>query len=72
MSHPEPVLAGLFGMQEGGMLLLLALLFFGASRLPGIARSLGRSVNEFKAGMKDEPNADPNAKPSSGGGTGQN
>jgi sec-independent protein translocase protein TatA len=50
-----PVLAGIFGMQEMTIVLLLALLFFGASRLPGIARSLGRSVNEFKAGMKDEP-----------------
>lgn len=55
-----PALAAIFGMQEMTIVLLLALLFFGASRLPGIARSLGRSVNEFKAGMKDEPDA---AKP---------
>jgi sec-independent protein translocase protein TatA len=52
-----PILAGILGMQEMTIVLLLALLFFGASRLPGIARSLGRSVNEFKAGMKDEPEA---------------
>jgi len=50
-----PVLAGMFGTQEMVIILLLALLFFGASKMPGIARSLGRSVNEFKAGMKDEP-----------------
>jgi len=53
--NATPVLAGIFGMQEMTIILLLALLFFGASKLPGIARSLGRSVNEFKAGMKDEP-----------------
>jgi sec-independent protein translocase protein TatA len=51
-----PVLAGFLpGGGELWVILLLALLFFGASRLPGIARSLGRSVNEFKQGMKDEP-----------------
>jgi sec-independent protein translocase protein TatA len=50
-----PVLAGFLGGQEMTLILLLALLFFGASKLPGVARSLGRSVNEFKAGMKDEP-----------------
>jgi sec-independent protein translocase protein TatA len=50
-----PILALGFGTPELIVCLLLALLFFGASRLPGIARSLGRSVNEFKAGMKDDP-----------------
>jgi sec-independent protein translocase protein TatA len=49
------VLAGFLGTPELVVILLLALLFFGASKMPGIARSLGRSVNEFKAGMKDEP-----------------
>ena len=56
MTGPEALLAGFLGGQEMWLILLLALLFFGASRLPGIARSLGRSVNEFKAGMKDDPN----------------
>ncbi|MCL2144638.1 MAG: twin-arginine translocase TatA/TatE family subunit [Endomicrobia bacterium] len=44
------------GWQEVIVILLLALLLFGAKRLPGIAKSLGRSVQEFKKGM------DPNAK----------
>ena len=44
------------GFQELIVILLLALLLFGAKRLPGIAKSLGKSVQEFKKGM------DPNAK----------
>ena len=55
------ILAGMLGTPELIVILCLALLFFGASKMPGIARSLGRSVNEFKAGMKDEP--EPQKKP---------
>ena len=55
MTATTPVLAGFLGPSEMWIILLLLLLFFGASKLPGVARSLGRSVNEFKAGMKDEP-----------------
>lgn len=55
MPVPTPTLAA-FGMQEWIIVLLIALLLFGASRLPGIARSLGRSVGEFKQGLKDDPN----------------
>jgi len=49
-----PVLA-IFGGQEWIFVLLLFALLFGAAKLPGIARNLGRSVGEFKAGLKDEP-----------------
>jgi sec-independent protein translocase protein TatA len=40
------------------LLLLLALLLFGAKRLPEIGRSLGRGMREFKdsvSGKDDEP-----------------
>lgn len=52
------------GLKEGDMLgdigfgellviFLVALLFFGAKRLPDLAGSLGKSVREFKKGMQD-------------------
>ena len=31
------------------------LLLFGSTRLPSLMRNMGRSINEFKAGMHDKP-----------------
>lgn len=42
-----------FGMPEILVILLVILLFFGAKRLPDLARSLGKSLREFKKG-RDE------------------
>lgn len=48
----------MFGLLEGakpweiGLLVLLALLLFGAKRLPEAGRSLGRSLREFRSGLK--------------------
>jgi len=41
------------GMGELIVILLIVLLLFGASRLPEIARSLGKSIKEFKKAMKE-------------------
>jgi sec-independent protein translocase protein TatA len=41
------------GLPELLIILLVVVLLFGAKRLPEIARSLGKSLNEFKRG-KDE------------------
>lgn len=42
-----------FGMGELVVILLIILLLFGASRLPEIARSLGKSIKEFKKAGKE-------------------
>ena len=39
------------GMQELLVILVIVLVLFGANKLPGLARSLGSSMKEFKKGM---------------------
>lgn len=41
------------GMPELLVILLVALLIFGAARLPEIGRALGKTISEFKKGMKE-------------------
>ncbi|TPW21711.1 MAG: sec-independent protein translocase protein TatA [Elusimicrobia bacterium] len=41
------------GYGELLIILVVALLLFGANRIPEVARSLGRSLNAFKSGLKD-------------------
>jgi sec-independent protein translocase protein TatA len=49
------------GYQELLIILVIVLIFFGANKLPELARSLGSSMKEFKKGVqessKDEPTA---------------
>ena len=42
-----------FGLGEILLILAVLLLLFGASRLPEVARSLGRSSHEFKKGLRE-------------------
>ena len=53
---------GNIGFPELVLILVIVLLLFGASRLPEIARALGKSVQEFKKGMRDD---DDKSKPAS-------
>jgi len=46
------------GFQEILLLLLIALLLFGASRLPEIGRALGKTIKEFKKAVKEEDDDD--------------
>lgn len=40
-------------MPELIIVLLVAILIFGAKKIPEIAKSLGKSINSFKKGMKE-------------------
>ena len=41
------------GMPELLVILLICLLIFGAAKLPEIGRAIGKTINEFKKGMKE-------------------
>lgn len=40
------------GTQELMIFLIIVLVLFGGSRIPSIARSLGKSITEFKKGVQ--------------------
>ena len=46
------------GYQELLLILVIALVFFGGSKLPDLAKSLGKSMKEFKKGIAAEPEED--------------
>jgi len=41
------------GMPELLVILLIALLIFGAAKLPQIGKAIGKTISEFKKGMKE-------------------
>ncbi len=49
-----PILAWSLGGMEIALVAGVALLLFG-TRLPAVARSMGRGITEFKRGLKDPP-----------------
>ena len=52
--HPVVAIMGL-GPTELIVILVILLLLFGGSKLPGLAKGLGQSIKEFKNAAKDEP-----------------
>jgi sec-independent protein translocase protein TatA len=54
---------GPVGLPEGGFILLIILLLFGAKRLPDIGKGLGKGVKEFREGIKGMGEDDDAEKP---------
>jgi sec-independent protein translocase protein TatA len=46
------------GYQELLLILVIVLVLFGGSKLPDLAKSLGKSMKEFKRGIAAEPEED--------------
>jgi sec-independent protein translocase protein TatA len=56
---------GLFLLLRGQDLLLVILLlvlFFGAKKIPDLAKGLGEGIKSFKQSVKDEPTVKPEEK----------
>lgn len=51
---------GEFSLSHWLIILVILLLFFGPSKLPGLGASLGKAIRGFKSGLND---ADPNERP---------
>lgn len=51
------------GAQELMIILVIALVLFGGSKLPELARSLGKSMNEFKKGVAEGTDETKDDKP---------
>ena len=52
----------MFGMPGGSelfLILLIVLVLFGGAKLPSLMRNLGKRANEFKRGMKDTSEEEP-------------
>jgi sec-independent protein translocase protein TatA len=42
------------GLQELGVILLIALIIFGPTKLPQIGSGLGKAIRDFKKGVSDD------------------
>jgi sec-independent protein translocase protein TatA len=60
------------GMGEIALLLLLALVLFGAKRLPEVGRAAGDAIREFKSAMSGETGKGSEATPAKGDDSGEN
>ena len=51
---PSTIAIAMPGMGELVIILIIILVLFGASRIPEIARSLGKGIKEFKKSVNDD------------------
>jgi sec-independent protein translocase protein TatA len=62
---PEGILMGFIRGWEWVIILVIVLLLLGPSKIPGLARAMGKSISEFRAGKKSgEEEEDKSAKES--------
>ena len=52
-----PVFLGFLGAGEWAIVLLIVVLFFGAAKIPELARSLGKAKGEFEKGARESREA---------------
>jgi sec-independent protein translocase protein TatA len=50
----ETIILGMFGVQEGIIILVVVLLLFGGKKIPELMKGLGSGINEFKKASKGE------------------
>lgn len=55
-------IAGLPGGMEVVLIIFVIILLFGARKLPELARSLGKSLSEFKKGQREGSISETNSK----------
>jgi sec-independent protein translocase protein TatA len=52
-NNSEKIMFANLGTTEIILILAVVLIFFGAKRLPELAKGLGKGISEFKKGMKE-------------------
>ena len=55
VNHSSLLGFGMPGPVELMIIMAIFLLIFGGAKLPALMRNMGRSVNEFKTGIKEDP-----------------
>jgi sec-independent protein translocase protein TatA len=65
MVFPHATVASFMGLGAPELIIILVimLVLFGGSKLPGLAKGLGQSIKEFKKATKDEPEPEKPAEP---------
>jgi sec-independent protein translocase protein TatA len=65
MATTTAFFAGIMGLGPGELVIILIILLvlFGGTKLPGLAKGLGQSIKEFKKASKDEVAEDKPAAP---------